>query len=69
MNDRAAKQGVIEIRYPFTGEVVGTKDLDDVDLDANVPPVSIVRRTVGASLEAADVAEGAAVRAAHVWVQ
>jgi len=24
MNDRAAKQGVIEIRYPFTGEVVGT---------------------------------------------
>jgi putative phosphonoacetaldehyde dehydrogenase len=24
MNDRAAKQGVIEVRYPFTGEVVGT---------------------------------------------
>lgn len=24
MNDRAARQGVIEVRYPFTGEVVGT---------------------------------------------
>lgn len=24
MNDRAASQGVIEVRYPFTGEVVGT---------------------------------------------
>ncbi|MEO7741583.1 MAG: phosphonoacetaldehyde dehydrogenase [Usitatibacter sp.] len=24
MNDRATKQGVIEVRYPFTGEVVGT---------------------------------------------
>jgi phosphonoacetaldehyde dehydrogenase len=24
MNDRASKQGVIEVRFPFTGEVVGT---------------------------------------------
>jgi hypothetical protein len=24
MNDRATKQGVIEVRYPFTGEIVGT---------------------------------------------
>jgi acyl-CoA reductase-like NAD-dependent aldehyde dehydrogenase len=24
MNDRAQKQGVIEVRYPFTGEIVGT---------------------------------------------
>src|SRR5688500_16880865 len=24
MNDRASKQGVIEVQYPFTGEVVGT---------------------------------------------
>ncbi len=24
MNDRAARQGVIEVRYPYTGEIVGT---------------------------------------------
>ena len=31
MNDRAAKQGVIEVRYPFTGEVVGTVPRATVD--------------------------------------
>ncbi len=31
MNDRAAKQGVIEVRYPYTGEVVGTVPKASVD--------------------------------------
>ncbi|HUP30727.1 MAG TPA: phosphonoacetaldehyde dehydrogenase [Usitatibacter sp.] len=31
MNDRAGKQGVIEVRYPFTGEVVGTVRKASVD--------------------------------------
>jgi putative phosphonoacetaldehyde dehydrogenase len=31
MNDRAGKQGVIEVRYPFTGEVVGTVPKASVD--------------------------------------
>ncbi len=31
MNDRAARQGVIEVRYPFTGEVVGTVPKATVD--------------------------------------
>jgi putative phosphonoacetaldehyde dehydrogenase len=31
MNDRARKDGVIEVRYPFTGEVVGTVPKASVD--------------------------------------
>ncbi|HUP97676.1 MAG TPA: phosphonoacetaldehyde dehydrogenase [Usitatibacter sp.] len=31
MNDRATKQGVIEVRFPFTGEVVGTVPKATVD--------------------------------------
>jgi phosphonoacetaldehyde dehydrogenase len=31
MNDRADKQGVIEVRYPFTGEIVGTVPKATVD--------------------------------------
>src|SRR5947208_4334870 len=45
------------------------KDLDDVDLDPDRLPVPVVRRTVGSSFEGADVAERAAVHAAHVRVQ
>ena len=46
-----------------------TEDVHDVGLDPDAPPVSVVRRPVGAALERAHVTERAAVRAAHVGIE
>jgi hypothetical protein len=48
---------------------LGPQHVGDVDLDADRPAVALVERPVGAVLEGADVAERAAVDAAHVRVQ
>ena len=54
---------------PRAARELATEHLGDVRLDADRPPVAIVRRAVGALLEVADVAERAAVRAPHVRVE
>src|SRR5205823_4953519 len=57
------------LALPRSAAELTTEHLDDVRLDPDRAPVAVVRRPVGPLLEATDVAEGAAMGAAHVWIQ
>ena len=56
------------VRPALPGELA-PEHLDDVDLDPDRPPVAVIRRPIRTLLERADVAERAAVGAAHVRVE
>src|SRR5262249_48900594 len=57
------------LALPGRAGELAAEDVGDVDLDADRGAVAVVGGPVGAALEGADVAERAAVDAAHVRVQ
>ena len=63
---RGAERHLVPI--PRSARELAPKDGGDVRLDADRPPVAVVRGAVGTLLEVADVTERAAVHAAHVRV-
>src|SRR4029079_15532727 len=57
------------IALPRPPAELASKDLDDVRLDPNRATIAIVRRAIGPLLEASELAEVAAMGAAHVRVE